>query len=268
MSGIPTYTSAPVNANSTTNEEDTHTTTSRPEPATAIQSALTTPPNHPILLQRLQHRRTRRSTLPRSQTPGAAPTLPIPTATTASGGQQPPLGNVAATATTPLAPTSAAAQSPPAPQPGARPEPPSASAAAPSAIPPPPKAGEPIPPSLSSPAPATATSTTAPAQKPFTQSYSYQSPTVQQQQAIPNSTSTPFSSVYQSPGAAGRPQGLPTHYGGSGGGSGGVTGSIFAGEDEPSMFNTAKAWMNTAGNKLAEVEAEVWKRINDAHGEK
>jgi hypothetical protein len=91
---------------------------------------------------------------------------------------------------------------------------------------------------------------------------------VQQQQAIPNSTSAPFASVYQSPDSAGRPQGLPTHYGGSGGGSGGGAGSIFTDEDEPSLFNTAKTWMNTAGNKLAEVEAEVWKRINDAHDEK
>lgn len=82
---------------------------------------------------------------------------------------------------------------------------------------------------------------------------------------MPNSTSTPYASVYQSHGSAGRPQGLPTHYGGGGGGG---AGSIFADEDEASMFNTAKSWMNSAGNKLAEVEAEVWKRINDAHGEK
>lgn len=33
-------------------------------------------------------------------------------------------------------------------------------------------------------------------------------------------------------------------------------------------MSTAKAWMQSAGAKLAEVEAEVWKRINDAHDEK
>lgn len=31
-------------------------------------------------------------------------------------------------------------------------------------------------------------------------------------------------------------------------------------------MNVAKGWMQSAGEKLAEVEAEVWKRINDAHG--
>lgn len=33
-------------------------------------------------------------------------------------------------------------------------------------------------------------------------------------------------------------------------------------------MDTAKAWMASAGAKLAEVEKEVWKRINDAHDEK
>lgn len=28
---------------------------------------------------------------------------------------------------------------------------------------------------------------------------------------------------------------------------------------------SAKAWMASAGTKLAEVEAEVWRRINEAH---
>jgi hypothetical protein len=31
-------------------------------------------------------------------------------------------------------------------------------------------------------------------------------------------------------------------------------------------MGTARSWMQSAGTKLAEVEAEVWKRINDAHG--
>jgi hypothetical protein len=36
-------------------------------------------------------------------------------------------------------------------------------------------------------------------------------------------------------------------------------------DDEPSFMNTAKSWWQSAGTKLAEAEAEVWKRINNAH---
>lgn len=58
--------------------------------------------------------------------------------------------------------------------------------------------------------------------------------------------------------------GLPLH---TGGGRGGGAGGIF-GDDEPGFMTTAKAWMASAGDRLAEVEAQVWKRINDAHEEK
>lgn len=59
------------------------------------------------------------------------------------------------------------------------------------------------------------------------------------------------------------PAGLPLH---NGSGRGGGAGDIF-GDDEQGFMDTAKAWMTSAGNKLAEVEALVWKRINDAHEE-
>jgi len=50
-----------------------------------------------------------------------------------------------------------------------------------------------------------------------------------------------------------------------GSGSGGGARDIFPDEEEGFM-GTARSWMQSAGTKLAEVEAEVWKRINDAHG--
>jgi hypothetical protein len=34
------------------------------------------------------------------------------------------------------------------------------------------------------------------------------------------------------------------------------------GESGQKVFDTAKSWMQTAGNKLAEAEAEVWKMVN------
>lgn len=48
-------------------------------------------------------------------------------------------------------------------------------------------------------------------------------------------------------------------FGGVGGGGGGSEG---ARGEEGSMWNTAKSWLGVAGNKLAETEEEVWKRIN------
>jgi hypothetical protein len=34
------------------------------------------------------------------------------------------------------------------------------------------------------------------------------------------------------------------------------------GVDPEGVWNTAKAWASTAGEKLSEVESEVWKRVN------
>lgn len=98
-----------------------------------------------------------------------------------------------------------------------------------------------------------------PTPAPFTQSYAYQRSS--QAHAIPNSTSSPYSSVYQSPGSSSS-QALPLHGNSSGGGG---ASSIFPDDDEPGLMTSAKSWMQSAGTKLAEVEAEVWKRINNAH---
>lgn len=61
-------------------------------------------------------------------------------------------------------------------------------------------------------------------------------------------------------------QTLPLHYGaGAGTGSGGGADSIFPEEKEEGFIGAAKGWMRWSGNKLAEVEKEVWKKINDVH---
>lgn len=65
-------------------------------------------------------------------------------------------------------------------------------------------------------------------------------------------------------GSHARPQtqNLPLHYGA---GSGGGASSIFPEEEEEGFMGAAKGWMRWSGNKLAEVEKGVWKKINDVH---
>ncbi|KAJ5746434.1 hypothetical protein N7520_011616 [Penicillium odoratum] len=243
-SGIPTYNSAPLNSNK---KEETTAANPQPEPATAIESSITTAP------QPATTSATATATAPsyspvyatahEPPQPAAVASLPTPTAA-------PQLGNLTATPTTKIASTTS--QSPPAPQPGALPTPTGTTSTGPS-VPPPPKAGE----MVSPPAPQPGATQT------FTNSYAYQRHPSGSHGSIPNSTSSPYSAVYpESSMGASRTQGLPTHYGSS---SGGGADSIFP-DDEPGLMNTAKGWMQSAGEKLAEVEAEVWKRINDAHG--
>ncbi|KAJ5219123.1 uncharacterized protein N7498_001222 [Penicillium cinerascens] len=241
--GIQTYTSAPVNSNK---EEGTHASTSQPEPATTIESSITAtsqPANTSATATAPSYSPIYATAQPEGSAAqaGAAPSLPVPTA-----GTQP--GNISATPTTTF-PTATSALSPPPPQPGAVPQ--TSPPAAHSPVPPPPKAGEAVTPSALAPQPSAS----------FTQSYSYQP----SQHSIPNSTSTPYSSVYQTHAGASssRHQGLPLH---SNSGRGGGANDIFQ-DDEPSLMNTAKSWMQSAGTKLAEVEAEVWKKINNAHDE-
>ncbi|KAJ5183439.1 hypothetical protein N7492_001055 [Penicillium capsulatum] len=250
-SGIPTYTSAPLNSNE---EESTKATTAQPEPATSIEAATTAPPLPPntSATATAPSFSSIPATAQPTAEPGAAPSLPVPTATTSGS------ANLTATPTSTL-PTSSSSLSPPAPQPGAAPTPGAVNqeAVAHQSVPPPPKVGE----SVASSLPVTATATAgaaAPAPAPFTQSYAYQRPS--QAHAVPNSSSF-YSSVYQSPGPSSS-QALPLH--GNSHGGGGAS-SIFPDEDEPGLMTSAKSWMQSAGTKLAEVEAEVWKRINNAH---
>ncbi|KAJ6036529.1 hypothetical protein N7540_000808 [Penicillium herquei] len=251
--GIPTYTSAPLNPN----QKEENTTAAEPErqPATAIETSTTTasqPPNAAATSTAPSYSPVyATASNPPSAEPAAAASLPAPTAAPFSQAS----GNLTATSTTAF--PSSTSQSPPAPQPGSIPTPPVAgyTPTAPSPIPPPPKVGEAVSPFTQSTAP--------PTQTPYAQSYAYQRPSVSHT-AVPNSTSSPYASVYRTSSDAGssRPQGLPLHYGGGGGGAD----NIFPEDEEPGFLSSAKGWMQSAGTKLAEVEAEVWKRINDVHG--
>jgi hypothetical protein len=74
--------------------------------------------------------------------------------------------------------------------------------------------------------------------------------------------------VYPTQAGSHRPQTLPLHYGagaGAGAGSGGGASSIFPEEEEEGFMGAAKGWLRWSGNKLAEVEKGVWKKINDVH---
>ena len=254
MSGIPTYTSAPLNSNQ--KEQSTTAIKQDLEPATAIESSTTAPqpPNTSATATAPSYAPIYATSQNPPAAPGAAASLPAPTAAPVP----PTAGNATATPTSTFPSTTS--QSPPAPQPGAIPTPPVAgfTPTAPSPVPPPPKAGEAVPQAMQSTAPPTG----APTQAPYTQSYAYQRPSVSHT-AVPNSTSSPYSSVYRTSSDAGssRPQGLPTHYNSSGGGG---ASDIFP-DEEPGFVSSAKGWMQFAGTKLAAVEAEVWKRINDVH---
>ncbi|KAF9895402.1 hypothetical protein FE257_000308 [Aspergillus nanangensis] len=193
--------------------------------------------------------------------PESQPSLAAPTGTTIF---TPP-----ETSTTTSMAASSSSTSPPPPQPGARPEP--TAPADPSSIPPPPpKAGEaPIPAQQQQPQYPVPTASVAATQPPQPGSYSYGGysypaatapPELHQryQQQVPNSTTAPYSSVYSAPGTGQ----LPVHYNN---GSMGATDMNTGTHEEEGFYGSAKSWLQTAGNKLAEVEAEVWRRINDHH---
>ncbi|RAO64327.1 uncharacterized protein BHQ10_000339 [Talaromyces amestolkiae] len=187
--------------------------------------------------------------------PGA-PAMPAPTSSTSVNTYTP-------TRTYPTSTLNSADQtsSPPAPQPGSRPVPPTSSsssslspspnrATATGAVPPPPKVGEKVQPA----------------------SYYTPSPLQQQhQQIIPNSTSTPYLSTYQPPSSytstyvAGSASGLPLsqpEQSNSTSASSIFDGALGEGTTGQDILNTARSWMASAGNKLAEAEEEVWKMVN------
>ncbi|KAL4922705.1 hypothetical protein BDW62DRAFT_196712 [Aspergillus aurantiobrunneus] len=75
-----------------------------------------------------------------------------------------------------------------------------------------------------------------------------------QQPQLPNSTTTPYTSIYSPPSAsAAGSASLPFHNTGT------------EPNSEEGLWGSAKSWLQSTGNKLAEVEAEVWRRINEAH---
>lgn len=213
-------------------------------PATATNTA---PSNPPVLA---------------TAQPASAATMPVPTsAAPATYTPTPTTATPSSTATRDL--------SPPAPQPGARPEPiqelqhqqaPQLNLS----IPPPPKVGEP-----------------PVAQPQYNNQYQttpyYQPPTAT---SATTTTTTTGSSTHNNnnPFATSHPRHSYNYnsytyspnyaYNAAPGASTMGTGIRAPGEldeDEDSLYNTAKSWLQAAGTKLAEAEAAVWKKINDAH---
>ncbi|OJJ47668.1 hypothetical protein ASPZODRAFT_15118 [Penicilliopsis zonata CBS 506.65] len=198
ITGVPTYTSAPIN---------TTTTAAENSPETRTDSAVQGDWNPPTTTE--NGAATTTSSAPAQ--PGSRASIPVETGI--------PLST----------PTSTSSPPPPPPQPGAVPEPtyntnintaPTGTQPRPS-VPPPPKAGQVVPPGGG---------------------------------AVPNSTSTPYTSVYQQPQQSYALSGAPNN-----------TDPFSDLDDTDGFLHLAKSWVQSAGTKLAEVEAEVWKRINDAH---
>ncbi|KAJ5864023.1 uncharacterized protein N7529_005939 [Penicillium soppii] len=231
MSSIPTYSSAPVNANRP-EEMGPTTTTSSSDPATSMESSETTAAKPPTPTQTQPP-----TTSPRPAQPAAAPAHPTP-------------APAAKATTTTSFPESASSTTcaPPAPQPVSRPQHPTATgpslapdhpAGFPNPAPAPPEAGAapaPAAGSLWPPPKAGAVQTpapSAPTQTAYTQPYSFTPGS-----AIPNSTSASYGSVY--PTSAGRPAGLPLHNGGGGSGDG-------VGEEEEGFLGAAKGWLTWGG---------------------
>ncbi|RYP22938.1 hypothetical protein DL765_001396 [Monosporascus sp. GIB2] len=194
--------------------------------------------------------------------PGAAPSLPTPTATTQAYAPQP-------TST-----LSAASGGPPPPQPGAVPVPPGAAR---STIPPPPKVGEkyqpppsqhgsspsattPYPPQMSIPAP----NVPYPAQQQGTSPAAVPSFTHNERQAAATTTFGGHGgqSLQHPPGyhqnanasELDRYQNAAIQRNNHAGGEGQ--------QSEGGVWDVAKKWAQATGEKLAAAENEVWKRIN------
>ncbi|KAH8422686.1 uncharacterized protein LDX57_000440 [Aspergillus melleus] len=270
---------------------------STPGEATRTPTSLSTSPSDPQNEQHQQHLPPSTSaattsapsqSIPTAQ-PGSLPSVPAPTGIPAP--EEPTLQPTKTTDPT----TSSSSTSPPAPRPGAQPEPlpiypidsstnPTSSPSQgghgqPSAIPPPPKAGDgppnPQPGGVPLPTP-TAAPIAPPLHNSASSTHSYMNsypppptaaannttPTTYPShlQQSPNATTTPYASVYQAPTPVS--SSLPLHH------HPGSTGMVDADEGSSSVsgfMESARSWVSSAGSKLAEVEAEVWRRINDAH---
>ncbi|KAJ9309942.1 hypothetical protein DTO217A2_580 [Paecilomyces variotii] len=248
ITGVPTFGSAPINPNTATTASHASGTT----PQTASSNPEARGDNEATVTA--AEAATSTSRYPQAQpgavpVPGPAPTGPV----TASPYTPTPITTTSPPTTT----TDQSAVSPPAPQPGSRPIPPPAASQSAGAndLPPPPKVGE-VPKPASYYTRATPSTATAGTGTGF--GYTTQA-TPAQGLNVPNSTSTPYNTMYQPP--ANNTQ-LPTYnYGAASRGPGG---DVFQDEEEgvgQAIWKTAKSWVQTAGSKLAEVEAEVWKRV-------
>jgi hypothetical protein len=248
MSGIPVYTQSPINASKATG---------------------TTP----------------QTTAPQGQTSPSAPN-PAPTQTTTSStspypparpGATVPAPTAAAQRYVPLQPTPTTkteVEGPPPPQPGAVPMPPHRSQ-----IPPPPKAGESYhppqqtaapasgvrqyPPQMSIPAP----SNTYGGQPPHSSTSTTNTASASYPVAIPAAEyEAPRRSLEHPPGYqqntyASEPT-SDQRRAQEGNNSSGLMAGSEGGLDADSVWNVAKKWVQTAGEKISEAEAEVWRKIN------
>lgn len=272
MPPIRTFNSAPINQNTSPTAAKQENNATPPAQDEQQQQEQSTPFSAPATTTAAST--SNNAINPSAAQPGA-PAVPGPTAAPV------PLP----TKTYPL--FDANTNTPAAPQPGARPVPPTAATvvATPTSktaytVPPPPKTGEPVQPAAYYAPKSQTTASPTPAR------YAAQSGfmggggtnTVAQEEGIitaaanvPNSTSTPYMSTYQPPNAQPLPSAsrFTSIVGNTNGSSN--SGPLYAGDDgEESILgesgqkvlDTAKSWMQSAGSKLAEAEAEVWKMVN------
>jgi len=244
MSGIPVYTTSPITTGSKASGITPQTSSTNPNPGAPTATA------------------TRSTSSYTPAQPGAAP-VPGPTAS--------------AQRYTPLQPTPTVktdSDGPPPPQPGAFPVPLN------TGIPPPPKIGEkyqsqnppppqpaqqPYPPQMSIPPPNTAFGAQPPASSTgatttSSSRYPVAIPAVEygaSRQSLEhppgyhqNTNASELTSDQRRAQGANNSTGL--------GGTSENVGDI----DAESIWNTAKQWASTAGSKISETEAEIWRRIN------
>lgn len=246
MPPIRTFKSAPINANTPTSTSETQEQPQQEQNKDAVSGEKHQGPAWASATP------TAAASIGDTNYPAArpgAPAMPAPTSTSST------LWNIYTPTRTYQTTTAStdATSSPPAPQPGSRPTPPSSTSPSPNrvtgkgaAVPPPPKVGEPVQPA------------------------SYYAPSPQQQQqTIPNSTSTPYLSTYQPPSSygstyvAGSGPGLPLSQSEQSSSGGSIfDGALGEGTTGQDILSTAKSWMASAGNKLAEAEEEVWRMVN------
>ncbi len=255
MSGVPVYSSTPINPSTASKPTGITPKTALPPDQNAstpsnLVSTLAEPTKTAVPTQ---------STRYQPAQPGAAP-VPAPT-TQAPQPLQP-------TPTT-TASTSTALSGPPPPQPGAIPSPPSITQRP--SVPPPPKAGEIVqPPEFYAPAPtAPVSQPSAPPQQPMPPQCQHQVPNLTRAQPPASTTSaleTGRRSLEHPPGYIQNPDAGADNVvnplvrplerlGGSGKDTSGLG-------DEPGVWDTAKKWAMDAAGKVGEMEKEVWRRIN------
>jgi len=256
MSGIPVYTNSPINAakaSGPTSQTAAPPTQSTPvAPSSNVATTTATPSST--------------SSYPAAQ-PGA-PAVPAPTAA---------VKRYAPVQPTPTVKTD---DGPPAPQPGAFPTP---TQSLRSNLPPPPKAGETFnpppqtttaqtyPPQMSIPPPTTAYG----AQQPASSTSTTNAPSSSYPVPLPSEDyGAPRRSLEHPPGYAQNPyasnfsadqrraqEAQDTPSLGSYGSESKSTTAAF-GVDPESVWNTAKKWAQTAGEKISEAEADIWKKVN------